>query len=75
MEGRDFQTPSQKDMVRGDSLCKYQMQHNPRTGKGAIHQLRVSHNCKMQIPCLPPWQVKQVSGFISSDGPLKQAFY
>lgn len=55
MEGRGFQTLSQKDMMRGFPCAlerKYWMQHNPRTGKGAVHQLRVSHNCKMQISCL-----------------------
>lgn len=28
------------------------MQHGPRTGAGAAHQLHISHKGKMQTPCL-----------------------
>lgn len=55
MKGTDFQTLPQKDMMRGVSLCFGEQVPDAAqspAGKGAVHQLCVSHNCKMQISCL-----------------------
>lgn len=72
--------------MRGVSLCLGEQvldAARSQSGKGAVHQLRVSHSCEMQMERhLPPslhGRGRQVSGFLCSykycRGLLKQAFY